>query len=101
MDAALSVVAALLADVGFDPFKVFCSEADDSITRLPFKDFSAGAEALIDIVRGSALQFAHEFANEDGGRDADGEMDVVVGAAGLVDEGAGSVDQFLADELVS
>jgi hypothetical protein len=100
VDIALRVMTALIADVGFHPFQVFRPEADDSITGLPFKDFSPGTEALVDVVGGGAFEFAHQIADEDGGSDADGEMDVIVGAADFVDEGAGSIDKFLANELV-
>ncbi len=55
MDVTLRMMAALIADVGFDPFQIFCPETDDSVTGLPFEDFSAAAEALVDVVGGGAF----------------------------------------------
>jgi hypothetical protein len=77
VNVALGMVAALVTDVGFDPFEIFCAEADDAITRLPLEDFSS--EALVDVVGGGAFQFADQITDENSGRDANGEMDVIIG----------------------
>ena len=92
MNISLGVVSALIANIGSDPIQISCTETHNAVARLPFEDFSAHAEALIDVVGGSAFQFADEVADQDCWRDASGDMNMVVGTADFMDECSGCVD---------
>lgn len=88
---SVGVVCFLVPDVFDDPRQIFRSKAHDTVAGLPLDCLAA--LPLIDLMGGSTLQLANQFADPDRRRQCHRQMDVRWRAADFVNESARQADE--------
>src|SRR5690242_10281062 len=91
MNPSLGMMLALISDVIDHPGQIASCETDDAIASLPLEQL-ATSEFPVDVMTAPTFELADEITNKQRGRNAQGEMHVVLDAADFMDEGAGRLD---------